>query len=134
VSVPSDRRRPASKATARDLGNRNYFRALGSYSPNQRSHEVRRISALRDRFRAAWRTGQCSAPPAQPSKTTKKSGRSRIGRTLSPGQVAEGMGPGSDVLCHLSHCNCSYRSRFGMPSASNATGIQPGVEPAPPSQ
>jgi len=36
--------------------------------------------------------GQRSARPAQPSKTTEKSGRGRIGRTLSRGQVAEGMG------------------------------------------
>lgn len=37
---------------------------VASYSPNGRSHEVRRISALRDRFRASWRRGQCLAPPA----------------------------------------------------------------------
>jgi hypothetical protein len=33
-------------------------------APNRRSHEVRRIPALRDRFGASWHTGQCSAPPA----------------------------------------------------------------------
>ena len=36
---------------------------VASYSPNPRSHQARRISALRDRFRASWRRGQCSAPP-----------------------------------------------------------------------
>ena len=30
-------------------------------APNRRSHELRRISAPRDRFRASWRRGQCSA-------------------------------------------------------------------------
>lgn len=33
-------------------------------SPKLRSQQVRRISARRDRFRAAQRRGQCSAPPA----------------------------------------------------------------------
>ena len=34
----------------------------------------------------------------------EKSGRSRMGRTLSLGQVAEGMGLMSNVLCPLSDC------------------------------
>ena len=33
-------------------------------APNRGSHEVRRISALRECFRAAWRRGQRSARPA----------------------------------------------------------------------
>jgi len=40
------------------------FQILVGYSPDRRSHEVRRILALRDRFRASWRRGQCSAHPA----------------------------------------------------------------------
>ena len=43
------------------------------------------MCALRD-------VGRLTAPPAQPPKTTEKSGRSRIGRTLSRGQVAERQG------------------------------------------
>ncbi len=35
-----------------------------NYSPNGRSHQVRRISSWRDRFRGSWCRGQCSAPPA----------------------------------------------------------------------
>ena len=34
------------------LGKTSIFQLLESYSPNRRSHEVRRILALRDRFRA----------------------------------------------------------------------------------
>ena len=80
------------------------FQVDKRYLPNSRSHQVQRISALRDRFRASRHRGQCSAPPALPSKTTKKSGRSRIGRTFSRGQVAEGMGLEYNVLHHLSVC------------------------------
>jgi len=43
---------------------------------------------------------QCSALPPTLSKTTKESGRSRIGKTLSQGEVAEGMGLTSNLL-HL---------------------------------
>lgn len=32
--------------------------------PKPGSQQVRRISAVRDRFRAFWRRGRCSAPPA----------------------------------------------------------------------
>jgi len=49
-------------------------------------------SAPRDRFRASSRGSRCSAPSVQPPKTTEKSCRSRIGRTLSRGQVAERVG------------------------------------------
>ena len=68
------------------------IQCLASCLLKRRSHQVQRISVLRDRFRAFWRGGQCSAPPAQPSKSTEKSGRSWIGRTLSRGQVAEPKG------------------------------------------
>lgn len=40
------------------------FQVLDGYSPNRRSHQVRRILTLRDRFKATWLQGQCSAPPA----------------------------------------------------------------------
>jgi len=40
------------------------FQCLTRNSPNQLSHQVRRIAALRDRFQAFWRQGQCSAPHA----------------------------------------------------------------------
>jgi len=40
------------------------FKRLTSYSPNPRSHQVRRKSALRDRFRASRHSVECSAPPA----------------------------------------------------------------------
>jgi hypothetical protein len=33
----------------------NAHQKLTSYSPNRRSRQVRRISALRDRFRSSWR-------------------------------------------------------------------------------
>jgi len=40
------------------------IQCLVKNSPNRRSHEVQRISAIRDRFRATWRHCQCSAPRA----------------------------------------------------------------------
>jgi hypothetical protein len=40
------------------------FQVLAGISPNRRSHQVQRISALRDRFWGSWRRGQCSAHPA----------------------------------------------------------------------
>ena len=40
--------------------------ALASSSLIKRNHEVRRISALKNRFRASWCRGQCSAPTAYP--------------------------------------------------------------------
>lgn len=49
-----------------------------------------------------------------PSELPEKSGRSRIGRTHSRGQVAEGRGPGSNVLYLLTHWNCLYH----LPTAS----------------
>lgn len=36
------------------------FQCLEENSPNWRSHQVQRISALRDRFRAAWPKRRCS--------------------------------------------------------------------------
>lgn len=66
------------------------FQSPTCFAPNQSSQEVRRISAPRDRFWATRYQIHCSASPAQPPKTTEKSGHSRIGRTLSWGQVAEG--------------------------------------------
>jgi len=74
-----------SKASVLQSRKAIFFNILVGCSPKWRSHQVRRISALRDRSRATWRQDQCSAPAAQPSKTTEKSGRSRIGRTLSRG-------------------------------------------------
>ena len=68
------------------------FRIVASYSPNRRSHEVQRMSARGDRFRASRRRGRLTASPAQPSITTEKSGRSRIRRDISPSQVAERQG------------------------------------------
>ena len=41
-----------------------YFQCLKDNSPSRRSHEVRRIPALRDRFRASSDCSQCSAKPA----------------------------------------------------------------------
>jgi hypothetical protein len=65
------------------------------------------ISAGRDRFRTTWRQGRLTAPLAQPSKTTEKSGYSRIERTRIKGasggtdEHATGLGyflqPGGDV-------------------------------------
>ncbi len=46
-------------------------------------------------------TQWCSACRANPFENTDKSGRSRIGRTLSLGQVAEGMGLASNILHEL---------------------------------
>lgn len=40
------------------------FQYLEENSPKRRRQQVRRISALRDRFRASRRRGQCSASPA----------------------------------------------------------------------
>jgi len=39
------------------------FQRFVSSAPNRRSHQVRRISSLRDRFRASWRRRRCSATP-----------------------------------------------------------------------
>lgn len=46
------------------------------------------LHAFRDRMRHCRHGGPITSPPANPTKTTEKSGRSRIGRTLSRGQVA----------------------------------------------
>ena len=37
-------------------------------SPNPRSHEVWRMSALRDRSQTSWPCGECSALPHNPRK------------------------------------------------------------------
>ena len=91
-------------------------------SPKRRSHEVRRILALRDRFQASWRRGQCSAPPAQPPKTTEKSGRSRVGRTLSRGQVAEGRKLRSNLLHARALQTCSPWHLPAVCLSRNASG------------
>lgn len=87
--VPFDRKRLVSKCLGAHSDKHFLFSSLESYSPNLRSHDVRRISAWRDRFMPSWHRGRCSACPANPFEKTRKSGRSRIGRTLSRGQVAE---------------------------------------------
>lgn len=55
---------------------------LQSYSPKWRSHEVQRMSALRECFRASSCMCQCLGLSAYPSSTTGKSDRSWAGRTL----------------------------------------------------
>jgi hypothetical protein len=74
------------------------FQYFASYSPNRRSHEVRRISARRNRFHASRRRSQCSARPAKPFEKTGKYHAASTQRTFSLGQVAEGTGLGSNVL------------------------------------
>jgi ParB-like chromosome segregation protein Spo0J len=60
--------RMITRAVERGVSEDRIAEALGleitRNSLNSRSHEVRRISALRDHFRATWRRGQCSASPA----------------------------------------------------------------------
>ncbi len=73
-----------------------------SSAPNRRSHQVRRISALRDRFWASWRLGQCSAPPtaANPrEQRTEDPAAGRIGRALAlAGQSGGGSGSGAPTF------------------------------------
>jgi hypothetical protein len=64
ISVPSGLLSLTSKCSAWQEKNRVTFKRLPSCSPNWRSQQVRRISALRDRFRASWGRRRCSAPPA----------------------------------------------------------------------
>lgn len=40
------------------------FQYFEENSLNPRSHQVQRISAMRDRLRASGHRGRCSAPPA----------------------------------------------------------------------
>ncbi len=67
-------------------------------SPYWCRQQVQRISTQRERFWALRCGGRLTAQPAQPPKTTEKSGRSRIGRTGSLWQMAEGTGLRSNLL------------------------------------
>jgi len=86
------------------------FQWLRENSPKLRRQQVQRVSAERDHFWASRHRGRCSAQPAQPSKTTEKYGRSRVGRNFSQRQVAEGMGLRPNLLHFLSLISISYFS------------------------
>ena len=66
--------------------NINYSQMLASYSPNPRSQQVRRISALRDRFRASWQQGGVQPHPHNPRKQRKNPAAAGSGERFREGK------------------------------------------------
>jgi hypothetical protein len=70
ISVPSTKTTVVEVFRPRPKFNKQ-FQYIKSYSPNQRSHELRRIPALRDRYRASWPGGSAQPHPYNPRKQRK---------------------------------------------------------------
>jgi hypothetical protein len=81
---------------------------------------------LRERILSQLPTQWCSACAANPFENTEKSSHSQNGRTLSLGQVAEGMGLTSNVLCPLSFCYYVISRWFGRSPDTITTGSETG--------